>query len=85
VFCFLTGVAQIAPCLGSSDEDIRRLAVGAMLALLVDQAGKVAAVEVRTVLYCTVLYRTIPYRTVLLQLPLPPSLVALAISLAPIA
>jgi hypothetical protein len=73
VFCFLTGVAQIAPCLGSSDEDIRRLAVGAMLALLVDQAGKVAAVEVRTV----------PYRTV--QLPLPPSLVALAISLAPIA
>jgi hypothetical protein len=56
-----------------------------MLALLVDQAGKVAAVEVRTVLYCTVLYRTIPYRTVLLQLPLPPSLVALAISLAPIA
>ena len=85
MFCFLTGVAQIAPCLGSSDEDIRRLAVGAMLALLVDQAGKVAAVEVRTVLYCTVLYRTIPYRTVLLQLPLPPSLVALAISLAPIA
>ena len=90
MFCFLTGVAQIAPCLGSSDEDIRRLAVGAMLALLVDQAGKVAAVEVRTVLYCTVLYctvpyRTVPYRTVLLQLPLPPSLVALAISLAPIA
>ena len=66
-----------------------------MLALLVDQAGKVAAVEVRTVLYCTVLYctvlyrtvpyRTVPYRTVLLQLPLTPSLVALAISLAPIA
>jgi hypothetical protein len=40
------GVSQIAPCLSSADEDIRRLAVGAMLALLVDQAGKVAAVEV---------------------------------------
>ena len=41
------GVAQIAACLTSSDEDIRRLAVGALLALLVDQAGKEAAVEVR--------------------------------------
>eukprot|EP01043_Picozoa_sp_COSAG02_P013277 COSAG02_NODE_528_length_20698_cov_6.231710_15_plen_52_part_00 len=41
------GVAQIAPCLTSSDEDIRRLAVGALLALLVEQAGKEAAVEVR--------------------------------------
>lgn len=43
-----SGVSQIAPCLSSVDEDIRRLAVGAMLALLVDQAGKVAAVEVRS-------------------------------------
>jgi len=43
-----SGVSQIAPCLSSADEDIRRLAVGAMLALLVDQAGKVAAVEVRS-------------------------------------
>ncbi len=43
------GVAQIAPCLTSSDEDIRRLAVGALLALLVEQAGKEAAVEVRDV------------------------------------
>lgn len=45
----LTGVAQIAPCLTSIDEDIRRLAVGALLALLVEQAGKEAAVEVRAV------------------------------------
>ena len=44
------GVAQIAPCLTSADEDIRRLAVGALLALLVDQAGKEAAVEVRAAL-----------------------------------
>ena len=42
------GVAQITPCLSSSDEDIRRLAAGALLALCVDQAGKVAAIEVRT-------------------------------------
>ena len=41
------GVAQIAPCLSSADEDIRRLAVGALLALLVDQAGKTAAIDVR--------------------------------------
>lgn len=39
------GVAQIAPCLSSADEDIRRLAVGALLALLVDQAGKTAAID----------------------------------------
>lgn len=45
----LAGVAQIAPCLTSADEDIRRLAVGALLALLVEQAGKEAAVEVRAV------------------------------------
>lgn len=40
-----SGVAQITPCLSSSDEDIRRLAAGALLALCVDQAGKVAAIE----------------------------------------
>lgn len=51
------GVAQVAPCLTSADEDIRRLAVGAMLALLVDQAGKEAAVEVRTAaVACSAIY-----------------------------
>jgi len=39
------GIAQIAPCLSSADQDIRRLAVGSLLALLVDLAGKEAAIE----------------------------------------
>jgi len=45
--CACAGVPQIAPCLRSADEDIRRLAVGALLALLVEQAGKEAALAVR--------------------------------------
>lgn len=45
--CYATaGIAQIAPCLSSADQDIRRLAVGSLLALLVDLAGKEAAIEV---------------------------------------